>query len=66
MPIAQSVTYKCRECNYTFTKTQSDTFIPKIKCPKCGGELEIVKMSKNPLSIPSFLDIFDKIFKKNV
>ena len=39
MAIGRYYKYKCKKCGYTFTKYQSDVFMP-VSCPKCGGEVE--------------------------
>ena len=44
MPVGRYVTYKCKKCGYKFTKFQGDVFYPVV-CPKCGGEVEMVKIS---------------------
>jgi Zn finger protein HypA/HybF involved in hydrogenase expression len=60
MPIAYNVTYKCKKCNYKFTRLESDCcFFPR-QCPKCGGDTEIISSSPGGIS---GIDLIFKILK---
>ena len=63
MAVGRYYKYKCKKCGYTFTKYQSDVFMP-VSCPKCGGEVEIVSSSmiRNPLE--EVVDIVKNVFRK--
>lgn len=68
MPVGRYVTYKCKKCGYKFTKFVGDVLLPSdidVRCPKCGGETEVVSTSLSPTAtLGDLVESVKKIFKK--
>ena len=66
MPIARYITYKCTKCRYKTTVLSGDVLFPR-SCPKCGGDMTMVKSSQNNNVIDTIKDAIDIIFNsKNI
>ncbi len=67
MPIGKYVTYRCKKCGYTFTRFRGDVLMPRdldVRCPKCGGEAEVVSSSiMSRATLGEMMESLKKIFK---
>ncbi len=65
MPIAQYFTFKCKKCGYKFVKRRGDVITTLPKCPKCGGEVEIINVKPYKSPFDDVVILFENIFKKS-
>jgi len=55
--------YICEQCKYEFEKLQEDIIVPVI-CPRCGGNVKMVKACINFSFIDKIIEWIHNIIKK--